>query len=253
MPPKKHSLIQKLHRRPLDLPPVFRPVRLREAGDAFAYACGNAITLGAGTLVFVGRFGIADFAVILEPEEPLRLACRTLYAGMAALCDALAALAPPEKPIVIEWPDAVMIDRGLAGGGRLGWPEGCSENASPDWLVFGVSIRTAFVRATETGRHPHATALEEEGFSEASPERVAEGFARHFMLAIDRWQEVGFEALTKEFLPRLRSGNAEQHLSLSASGDLNIRRADGIIETRNLLSALKAPSWLDAATGEPRL
>src|SRR5262249_18470682 len=88
MPAKKHSLIQKQHRRPLDLPPAFRPVRLREAGDAFAHACRNAITLGAGTLVFVGRFGIAEFAVILEPEEPLRVARLTVYAGMAALCDA---------------------------------------------------------------------------------------------------------------------------------------------------------------------
>jgi Biotin/lipoate A/B protein ligase family len=253
MPPNKHGLIPKLHWRPLDLPPAFRPVRLREAGDAFAYACGNATTLGAGTLVFVGRFGISDFAVILEPEEPLRLACRTVYAGMAALYDALAALAPPEKPIAIEWPDAVLIDRGLIGGGRLGWPEGCGVNAPPDWLVFGVSVRTVFVGATETGLHPNATALEGEGFGEASPERVAEGFARHFMLVIDRWQEVGFEALAKEFLPRLRFENAEQHLSLSPSGDLAIRGGGRMIERRNLLSALKTPSWLDVATGEPRL
>jgi biotin-(acetyl-CoA carboxylase) ligase len=253
MPPKKHSLIQQLHKSPLDLPPPFRPVRLREAGDAFAYACANAISLGAGTLVFVGRFGSADFAVILEPEEPLRGARRTLYAGMVALCDALAALAPPEKPIVMEWPDAVLIDRGLIGGGRLGWPEDCAENARPDWLVFGVSIRTAFARPGETGLHPNATALEEEGFDEASPERIAEGFARHFMLAIDRWQEVGFEALAKAFLPRLRFKNAEQRLSLSDSGDLNIRMEGGIIETRNLISALKTPSWLDVTTGEPRL
>jgi biotin-(acetyl-CoA carboxylase) ligase len=201
----------------------------------------------------VGRFGIADFAVILEPEEPLRLACRTLYAGMIALCDALAALAPPEKPILIEWPDAVLIDRGLIGGGRLGWPEGCAERTPPDWLVFGVSVRTAFARATETGLHPNATALEEEGFGEANPERVAEGFARHFLLAIDRWQEVGFEALVKEFLPRLRFKDAEQRLSLSLSGDLDIRHGGVRVETCNLISALKTPSWLDAATGDPRL
>ena len=27
---------------------------------------------GAGTLVYVGRFDLAEFAVVLEPEEPLR-------------------------------------------------------------------------------------------------------------------------------------------------------------------------------------
>ena len=57
--------------------------------------------LGAGTLVYVGRFDLAEFAVVLEPDEPLRTARRAFYAGMAALADALAAHAPPEKPIAV--------------------------------------------------------------------------------------------------------------------------------------------------------
>ena len=60
---------------------------------------------------------------------------------MVALGDALAALAPPEKPIVIEWPDAICVDGGLVGGGRLAWPEHADERAVPDWLVFGAAIR----------------------------------------------------------------------------------------------------------------
>src|SRR5262249_48673009 len=101
----------------LDLPPPFREVTLREAGDAFAHARRTAAQEGAGTLVHVGRFDLAEFAVVLEPEEPLRTARRALYAGMTALGDALAALAPPEKPISIDWPDAVRVDGGLVGGG----------------------------------------------------------------------------------------------------------------------------------------
>ena len=53
----------------LDLPPPFRPVVLREVGDTVAHACAHAAELGAGTLVFVGRFDLAEFAVILEPER----------------------------------------------------------------------------------------------------------------------------------------------------------------------------------------
>src|SRR5436853_7830650 len=102
----------------LDLPPPFRPVVLREVGDAVAHACAHATELGAGTLVFVGRFDLAEFAVVLEPEEPLASARLAFYAGMVALGDALAASAPPEKPITIEWPDGVQVDRGLVGGGR---------------------------------------------------------------------------------------------------------------------------------------
>ena len=52
---------------------------------------------GAGTLVYVGRFDLAEFAVVLEPEEPLRIARRTFYAGMAALADALAAMRRPRS------------------------------------------------------------------------------------------------------------------------------------------------------------
>jgi hypothetical protein len=81
----------------LDLPPPFRLVTLREVGDAFAHAAAVAADEGAGTLVHVGRFDLAEFAVVLEPEEPLRIARRAIYIGTCALGDALAANAPPES------------------------------------------------------------------------------------------------------------------------------------------------------------
>src|SRR5262249_11498800 len=79
----------------LDLPPPFRLVTLREVGDAFAHATRVAAEEGAGTLVYVGRLDLAEFAVVLEPEEPLKTARRALYAGLTALADALAVHAPP--------------------------------------------------------------------------------------------------------------------------------------------------------------
>ena len=57
----------------LSLPPPFSLVMLREVGDAFAHAVSIAAEQGAGTLVYVGRFDLAEFAVVLEPDEPLRL------------------------------------------------------------------------------------------------------------------------------------------------------------------------------------
>src|SRR5918994_3134065 len=120
----------------LQLPPCFNLVTLREVGDAFAHATAHAAELGAGTLVYVGRFDLAEFAVVLEPEEPLRTARRAVYAGLAALADALAVHAPPEKPISFDWPDAVRVDGGLVGGARLAWPQGADENEPPAWLVF---------------------------------------------------------------------------------------------------------------------
>src|SRR5215472_7958645 len=101
MPLPERTRLRRSSKPALDLPPPFRLVTLREVGDAFAHATRVAAEEGAGTLVHVGRFDLAEFAVVLEPDEPLKTARRTLYAGLAALADALAAHAPPEKPITI--------------------------------------------------------------------------------------------------------------------------------------------------------
>src|SRR5882672_6059285 len=186
----------------LDLPPGFRVVTLREVGDAFAHAKANAAELGAGTLVFVGRFDLAEFAVVLEPDEPLRTARRAFYAGMAALTDALMAHAPPEKPIICVWPDAIYVDQGLVGGAQLAWSDG-PEDEPPEWLVFGGMIRTVAMAEGDPGLRPLVTALEEEGFDDAGSAKLVESFARHFMVHIDAWQEHGFAAVVKEYLPRL--------------------------------------------------
>jgi len=228
--------------RTLDLPPPFRLVVLREAGDAFAHASAHAAELGAGTLVFVGRFDLAEFAVVLEPEETLARACRSFYAGMTALADALAALAPPETPITIEWPDRLKIGRRLVGGGRLGWPQSADERERPDWLVFGAVIRLVSMRSEEAALDPLSTALADEGFGELGAERVVEGFARHLMLAIDSWQEGDFAAIVQGYLSRLQPERGARH-AIDASGDLRIERPGESVACLDLRAALTAPLW----------
>jgi biotin-(acetyl-CoA carboxylase) ligase len=252
MPPERRRTIHRPHVRTLDLPPLFRLLTLREVGDAFVHACAHAGELGAGTLVFVGRFDLAEFAVVLEPDEPLVSARRVFYAGMTALGDALAASAPPEKPIAVAWPDAVYVDGGLVGGGRLGWPEHADEHAVPDWLVFGAAIRTVSMSAAESGLHPLATTLEAEGFGEFGAERLVESFARHLMAAIDRWQERNFADTAAAYIARLKPEHGARR-DLAENGDLVIRRGNRPIRIRKLVPALGAPSWLDPASGGPRL
>jgi hypothetical protein len=242
----------KLYARSLYLPPPFRIVALREVGDAFTHACDHAAELGAGSLVVVGRFDLAEFAVVLEPEEPLVSARLAFYAGMVALADALAALAPPEKPLAVQWPDAVYVDGGLVGGGRLAWPDGTDETATPDWLVFGASIRTVIMSEQGAGLYPLATALQDEGFGEACGERLVETFARQLMVALDRWQEGGFAPIANDYLSRLAPPRGA-NLDVGERGDLRIRSAGKVLKTEKLVPALKAPSWLDPKTGGPRL
>src|SRR5258707_589871 len=146
---------------------------------------------------------LADFAVVLEPDEPLRLARRAFYAGMVALADALAAHAPPEKPMSIDWPDAIRVDGGLIGGGRLAWPDGADENEPPQWLVFGAMIRTVAMGEDEPGLPPLSSALEAEGFDDLGSGRLVESFARHLMVATDAWREKGYGEIAKSYLARL--------------------------------------------------
>jgi biotin/lipoate A/B protein ligase family protein len=234
----------------LDLPPAFRPVTLREVGDAFAHARAIAAEAGAGTLVHVGRFDLAEFAVVLEPEEPLRTARRAFYAGMAALGDALLTHAPPEKPISFDWPDGIRVDGGLVGGGRLGWPNGASED-EPAWLVFGAMIRTVSM-TEDPGLRPMSAALDEEGFDDLGMGRLAESFARHLMVAFDTWQESGFGAIAREYLTKL-SPEKGVRCDIDENGDLLVRRAGKAeVERRKLAAALGAPSWLDPATRDLR-
>jgi hypothetical protein len=237
----------------LDLPPPFRLVALREVGDAFAHARAIASEAGAGTLVHVGRFDVAEFAVVLEPEEALAGARRVFYAGMVALRDALIAHAPPERPIAFGWPDAIYVDGGLIGGGRLAWPAGAAETAVPDWLVFGATIRLTSLSNDEAGLHPLATALAAEGFGDLGSGRLAESFARHLMLALDAWLTGDRVGVGRQYLGSLRMEKGAVP-SLSANGDLLVRwRGQAEPERRALAASLAAPSWLDPESGGPRL
>ena len=235
----------------LDLPPPFRLVTLREVGDAFGHAKAIAAEAGAGTLVHVGRFDLVEFAVVLEPEEPLRTARRAFFAGMVALRDALSAHAPPERPITFAWPDAIHVDGGLIGGGRLVWPEGAAETEPPEWLVFGASVRTVAIGEKEAGLRPLVAALEEEGFDDLGSGRLVEGFARHLMVAVDAWQANEFATVTRTYLHHLTLDKGATP-ALDSNGDLLVRwRGQKEPDRRDLAAALAVPSWLDPATGGP--
>ena len=236
----------------LSLPPPYTPVRLREFGNAFEHALKLAPEHGAGTLTYVGRFDLAEFALVLEPEEPLVQARRAFIAGMAALADALAALAEPETAINIDWPDLVYVNSGLVGGGRLAWPQGTGEDEVPDWLVFGAMIRTASMPGSEPGANPEITALDEEGFGETLSSHVVESFARNFMVALDAWRESGFGAVAKsyfDYFPREKGLRRD----IDDNGDFLLRRmASSDVERNALLPRLAEPGWYDPKTKSPR-
>ena len=220
--------------RNLQLPPPFHLVTLREAGDAFAHAVAIADEAGAGTLVWAKRFDSVEMAVVLEPDEALGSARRAFFVGMNALADALAVHAPPERPITYGWPDAIRVDGVLVGGGRLGWPEGVTEDDVPGWLVFSGTVRTALLRAGEPGTRPLVGALDELGFEGIDPGETVASFARYLM--------AGFHEAEEDEGSAIRRYRAR----LSPERDVPAAGAE-------LREALLSPSWRDPKSGMPWL
>src|SRR6266550_4622205 len=161
----------------LDLPPGYTLVALRELGDAFAHGREIAAQSGAGTLIWVRRYDLVEFAVVLEPDEPLTSARRALFAGMNAAADAIAAHCPPEREVSFDWPDTIRFDGGLLGGARLGWPTGCAEDEVPAWLVFGIMLRAADMAHVEQVQAAAGVSLLSEGFEMVDTDAIIGSFA----------------------------------------------------------------------------
>lgn len=234
-------------RTALDLPPAFTSFTPSAGIDAFAFACREADRMEAGALVWTPGRDRLDFAVVLQPEEPLATARRAFLVCMDALVHAVASVAPPDKPLRIDWPDTIRFDGARLGGGRLGWPSGAGEDAEPAFLVFGATLIASKAETGDPGLTPDSTSLEEEGFEPDCGVALVEAFARHLLRGFDTWQEHSFEAAVIGFLERL-SGRYDRDAKLDAVGNLA-----GAEARLDLLPALRAPAWLDERTGSPRL
>jgi biotin-(acetyl-CoA carboxylase) ligase len=238
-----------LRREPV-LPPGFSVTTLREGGDAFAHARVHAGELGAASLVWVRRFDLVEFAVVMEPEEPLATARLAHYLVMNALADALAIHCPPERPIRFSWPDAILFDHGLIGGGQLAWPVSCGEDQVPDWLVFGAMVRT---NTLDTGDYDAArigTSMDEEGFDGIDGVDIIESFARHLMLNVHRWNSDGPKAAARRWLDRLEPIEGQRR-GVEPNGDLVSTSASGEVH-RDFKTALAECGWLNATEGAPK-
>ena len=183
----------------LDLPPPFRLVTLREVGDAFAHAKAIAAEAGAGTLVHVGRFDLVGIRRRARAGRAAADRAAGVLRRHGGAARRAAGACPAGAADHLRWPDAIHVDGGLIGGGRLAWPAGCSRDRA---------ARMAGVRR----QHPHrvawarrrpacarsSTALDEEGFDDLGSGRLVESFARHLMVAIDAWRANEFATVTQD-------------------------------------------------------
>jgi hypothetical protein len=100
--------------------------------------------------------------------------------------------------------------------------------------------------------NPLVTALEEEGFTDLMSSHIVESFARHFMVAIDAWQETGFGVVAKNYIERLPREQGIRS-DIDDNGDLLIRRMGKAEVTRKkFLPKLAEPGWFDPRARGPR-
>jgi hypothetical protein len=238
----------------LDLPPGYTLVALRELGDAYAHARDIAGEAGAGTLVWVRRYDLVEFAVVLEPDEPLASARRAFYAGMNAMADAISAHCPPEREVHFTWPDTVLFDGGLLGGARFAWPTDCAEGDVPAWLVFAVILRAADLAQIEEVQAASGVSLLSEGFQMIDTDAIIESFSRHLMTAFDRWREHGFDPIAHDYLARLPTRRAGERRGIDRNGDLLVSppAGRGAPERTSLVEALARATWYDPQARGPK-
>ncbi|KQP96614.1 biotin/lipoate--protein ligase family protein [Methylobacterium sp. Leaf117] len=249
----------------LALPPSLTARVVPASRHAFAEACAIARREGAeaaGILVLAERSDVLDVAVVLVPEEPLASARRAFLAAMMALADAVGAHGPPEMPLTFGWPDVLIFDGARLGGGRLGWPEACSEEVVPDWLVFSAMLILSKSGAGDPGLTPGSTALDEEGFPPDSRNALVESFARNLIRTFSLWEEDGFSGIAARYLSHLPTP-AGMPVRIDRTGDVILggetgeagagKAGAGETECWPLASLLRAPGWQDPATGTVRL
>lgn len=222
------------------LPPPFELTTLRERGDAFAEAIRLAPTRGAGALVRTGRFDALEFALVLEPDEPLARARVAFPLCMGALASALALHVPPQRPLSIRWPDAFLLDTVIHGGARLAAPPAAREEAAPGWIVFGACVALERARGADA---PMAMSLAEAGLDEIDPMRLLADFCAHLLSIFDLRAHDGLPAAATAYLSRLDIGKAGIEKRLAENGDLLLARPGGE-ERLSLAASLDPARWL---------
>src|SRR6476646_5232892 len=123
-----------------------------------------------------------ELTVLREREDAFRHAC-----NLAPQADAIGVAWLPEKPVEFGWPGTLLFDGARLGGGRLGWPPECSEEAVPNWLVFGAMLIASKHSTGDPGMTPESTSLEDEE-CELTHEALLEAFARNLMRGFHLWQ-----------------------------------------------------------------
>jgi BirA family transcriptional regulator, biotin operon repressor / biotin---[acetyl-CoA-carboxylase] ligase len=211
-------------RAPL-LPPPYRAERLAAGRSAREAACAAAEAgVAEGVLLWSDRSDRLDMALVLRPDRAQGETLPVIFVAALALADALGAFAPPPAPIGFAWPDGILIDGARAGRVSLRCAPSAPE-AVPRWAVLGCDVALA-AGGAEPGRTPDRTSLADEGFEDFSAAALIEGFARHFLARLARWEAEGFGPVAGEWWRRAQIARSGAGVPIGLDGEGNLRLRD---------------------------
>ena len=239
----------------LDLPPGYTLVALRELGDAFAHGCEIAASSGAGTLVWVRRYDLVEFAVVLEPDEPLTSARRAFFAGMNARGRRDSGPLPAGAGGQFRLARRDHVRRRIAGRRRgSAGPAIAPRIEVPAWLVFGAILRAADMAHIEEVQAASGVAMLSEGFEMIDTDAIIESFARHLMTGFDRWRRTRVRADRTGLSGAACRRQAGERRAIDVNGDLLVRAAagSGPPDRTSLLDALARAAWYDRQARGPK-
>ena len=189
------------------LPPLYRMHRTQPDADLRALGRRHAEHGGdPGTFFWSPRSDRFQAALILAPEEPLRVSALAIYRGMLALSNALGSLIPAGVEVTFIWPNQINLNGARIGAVDLDVPAGATRDAAPEWLVLSFDLAIAGgVEATAKSIDVTVTTMEDEGCGGVDSGDLLEALARCALVWSNRWHDDGFAPLRPLYIARLET------------------------------------------------
>ena len=184
-------------------PPLMTGIGISAPDETFSYARNGARnrSLVAGHVVWARNTSVMDWAIVLEPDVPLRSAMQMAPLALVAAGDCIGALTPPQVGLMFHWPDQILVNGGKAGHIEVA-ASTTDPDTVPDWLVVRTAVRLQRDDRVEPGDNPGITSLDEEGCPDLTRTSMVESYSRHFLTWLNTWTDDGFHPVHSAWLYR---------------------------------------------------
>ena len=220
-----------------DFPPLLTGHRLEPDQHPARKAASGASKgkFGAGDVLWVQDSNVLNYAIVLEPDVDRDRALEMVFTQMAALGDAIGALAPPEVAITHHWPNKILANGAFIGEVNAILSTEDDDDGNPRHMVIWTQIDVRPRSATlDPGVNKQKTTLWDEGCGDLNALDVLTSAARHFTTWVHTWEEEGFQPVLVQIDGRMETehplelnGDKGTYLGLDESANLLLKQDNG--------------------------